>query len=117
MHEYPFTIRVSLTIGDETREVEVGSYVDPDETHAMHYGGVACRIGRGVARYPGTLTLWPIREGDRPVPRGNAVTTDEQGRRWHYHMGTSARNRQATIIGFADTVGLTNYNDQTRTSE
>jgi hypothetical protein len=83
---------------------------DPDRAF-VH--GVVGTIGRGVARYPTTLLLNRVRDGDRPRPRTTKVT-DTDGRKWDFHLGTVIRNRQAMIVGWSDEVGITNYNDQER---
>jgi hypothetical protein len=85
---------------------------DPDRAF-VH--GVVGIIGRGVARYPTTLILNRVREGDKPRQRTTKVT-DTEGRNWDFHLGTCIRNRQALIVGWTDEVGATNHNDQERVS-
>ena len=85
---------------------------DPDRAF-VH--GVVGIIGRGVARSPTTLILNRVREGDKPRQRTTKVT-DTEGRNWDFHLGTCIRNRQALIVGWTDEVGMTNHNDQERTS-
>lgn len=115
----PETITVTLDLFGEQREVTVEGYV----SHHDHPGtiwrasvyGLVGTIGRGAARYPTTLLLNRLYDGDSAFRRGTVVT-DQLGRKWTYHLGTVIRNRQATIVGWTDRAGATNYQDQERTS-
>lgn len=111
-----YATRVKVSVAGEAREIEIDSYLPLDEAHNAHpteWGLFVARIGLGAARYPTNLILFPVREG-HPHHRGNEITTDTEGRKWQYHLGTCVRNRQATIVGWADVAGVTNYADQTR---
>lgn len=109
-------ITVTITVGRETRTVQARTYYNLDEADRVSVvDRVVATIGNGVARYPDALRLSRLRDGDRPRP-GTTKVTDTGGRVWTYHMGTCVRNRQARIVGWADTAGITNYHDQERTS-
>jgi len=110
----PQTTTVTITVGRETRTIEASTRRNIDETHFLAIDGVAGTIGAGSARYPATLLLHRLREGQSARSRGTLVT-DSEGRQWTYHMQTCIRNRQARIVGWADTAGITNYQDQERT--
>lgn len=104
---------VTLTEFGETRDVALR--VAP-AGHIAHTGSIfVSTIGRGGARYPASLDLWAV-DDDHPAYRNNTVVTASDGTRWQYHLGTVTRNRQAQIVGWADTAGVTNEHDQTRTA-
>lgn len=110
------TSTAPITINGVTRTVTISSYTSLDETHVAHtpWNSVVATIGRGTARYPTALGLYPVRDGV-PHHRGNTVTTDAEGRRWQYHLQTCVRNRQARIVGWNDgATAATNAVDQTR---
>ena len=115
----PLEITVTLNLFGESREVTVEGYVSyhdhPGTIWRASVYGLVGTIGRGAARYPTTLLLNRLYEGDNPRNRGTQVT-DQLGRIWTYHLGTVIRNRQARIVGWLDTAGATNYQDQERTS-
>lgn len=98
-----------ITIGRETRTVEVNVF------EGCGFTGLefVATIGHGVARYPVSIKLFGLAEGEEPH-RGNKVTVAASGERFQYHLGTCVRNRQARIVGFAATAGITNHVDQTR---
>jgi hypothetical protein len=109
-------ITVTITVGRETRTVQARTFSNLEEANRVSVvDQVVATIGAGVARYPEFLYLSRLREGDRQRP-GTTKVTDTDGRTWTYHMGTCVRNRQARIVGWADTAGITNYHDQERTS-
>jgi len=105
---------VDITVADETRNVAISYHRCEDGSigNAPVYGVVGT-IGRGSARYPTAVVLFSLAEGETPH-RGNRVTTAADGSRWQYHMGTCIRNRQARIVGWADTAGITNSPNQAR---
>jgi hypothetical protein len=102
-----------LNLFGESRTVELRFLIRADGSGIGHVPGFVATIGRGVARYPDTLTLWLVQEGQK-AHRGNYTTVDAEGRTWQFHLSTCVRNRQARIVGFADTAGITNSADQTR---
>lgn len=81
----------------------------------VHIPGFVGTIGAGTARYPTSLTLWRITD-DKPAYRGNFTVTAADGSVWQSNRTTVIRNRQAQIVGWADTAGVTNAQDQTRTA-
>jgi hypothetical protein len=121
---HPYTVAratVALRLFGEIRTVEI----DPSISHSPEHPGLAWRatvlgfvatVGRGSARYPTALLLDRYREGINRPRRGTTTVTDSVGRVWTFHLGTCVRNRQARIIGWADTAGVTNYANQTRAS-
>lgn len=102
-------ITVKIAVAGEVREVTAD--ITP-AGHAITGDIFAATIGRGAARYSSPVLLWPVQDGK--VHGGCKVTTDEQGRQWQYHLQTCVRNRQARIVGFVATVGLTNHVGQAR---
>jgi hypothetical protein len=114
------TVKVTIELLGETREVEAEGYVSHhgDDRQGTIWRapvpGLVATIGRGSARYPSTLLLDRLYDGDRNRP-GTHKVTDTEGRTWTYHLGTCVRNRQAWITGWADVAGVTNAVDQTRT--
>lgn len=102
-----------LDLFGERRTVDVSYFQRPTEIGNAHIVGFVGSIGRGTARYPVTLTLFPLGPEQRPHG-GNSVVTDADGHRWEYHLSTCIRNRQGRIVGWADTAGVTNAWDQTR---
>lgn len=115
----PTEITVTLNLFGEQREVTVEGYVSyhdhPGTIWRASVYGLVGTIGRGAARYPTTLLLNRLYDGESAFRRGTVVT-DQLGRKWTYHLGTVIRNRQAQIVGWKDTVGATNYQTQERTS-
>ena len=110
---------VTITVAGQTRTVRAEPFPNQeDDTDTQPWRavipGFVAVIGRGAARYPAFILLDRWRGGDRPRP-GTTTVTDEHGRQWTYHLQTCVRNRQAQITGWADTAGITNYYDQTRT--
>lgn len=110
---------VTITVASQTRTVRAEPFPNrEDDTDTQPWRavipGFVAVIGRGAARYPAFILLDRWRDGDRPRP-GTTRVTDEHGRQWTYHLQTCVRNRQARITGWADTTGITNYHDQTRT--
>lgn len=107
---YP-TSTVEITLAGVTKTVTI----DIAPFKAFVQDLVVATIGQGVARYPSHLDMWPVEEGKST--HANTVVTDAEGKKWHYHLGTSVRNRQARIVGWADDKGITNSADQTRNAK
>jgi hypothetical protein len=112
---------ITLTIGGVSRKVAL-EYLDPNERGERdkgyitgHASGVVATIGRGSARYPDMLSLWPVTD-KRPAIRGNEIATAADGSVWQYHYGTCVRNRQAQIVGWAADMPVTNEQNQTRSA-
>lgn len=108
------TTTAQVTVAGITRTVEVIYWVDADGNRSgAHVGGVVAQIGRGAARYPSDVSLFPVTE-QRPAPRGAARTTAADGTEWCYDMGTGVRNRQARVVAWSTEMPATNLADQTR---
>src|SRR4029077_15075707 len=94
------TVKVTLTLFGETREVETEGFISHhrDEREGTVWpapvSSLVGQIGRGSARYPATLLLNRLYDGDRK-PFGTTEVTDSEGRRWTFHLQTCIRNRQA----------------------
>jgi hypothetical protein len=102
------TTTATINIAGVEQTVEI----DPYEGRAW-VAGVAAVVGRGVKKYPTSLTLWEVTD-QRPHLRGNDLVVDSAGNRWQFHLTTCVRNRQARIVGWAAAVGIDNEVDQTR---
>lgn len=106
-------VTVTLDLFGEQRTVELRNLNGEPAGHVAFIDGFVGTIGRGVARYETSLALWRIDE-DKGPNRGNYVVTATDGTRWQFHLSTAIRNRQAQIVGWADTSGVTNDHDQRR---
>lgn len=106
------TTTVEITAFGQTRTLEIRSWGTTHGAHTTTDVFVAT-IGRGAARYPINLDLHKLADG-ATAPRGTTVVTAANGHRFTWHLGTTVRNRQARIVGWADTAGVTNAIDQTR---
>jgi hypothetical protein len=97
-----------ITVKGKTRNVELFVYGDRATVF-----GVVGTIGNGTARYPADIMLWDI-EKYPTAAKKPYHTTDSNGTKWAYDMGTMIRNRPARVVGWTDEAGVTNYHHQER---
>jgi hypothetical protein len=116
------TVTLRLTFHGETHDVD---FYGSDGNVALYNAtAFACRIGRGVKAYRAHVAAWRYDRmseasqrtyGRRPEA---PIVTDAEGVRWAVNLvSTTVRNRQASIIGWADdyrgTDAAAKYNDST----
>lgn len=106
------TTKIQVELFGETRTVEASTYGTTFDNGAWTENIFVATIGRGAARYPTAIRFSPVVNGK--VFAGNTKVTDTEGRTFQFHTQTTIRNRQARIVGWATTAGITNHADQTR---
>lgn len=106
------TTTATITLRGETREVEI-ELPRYEGGRARVQDLVVATIGAGSARYPDALELWARKPGEA-TPSGHTRVVAADGSEWSFHLGTCIRNRQARIVGWADSLGVTNAHSQER---
>ncbi len=103
-----------ITVAGHTQTVAIYCYADNWDNGGWTREIFTATIGRGKARYPASIRLFPLAPDKKPSP-GCRETVAANGIRFQYHLSTCIRNRQATINGWREREGITNKVSQERT--